>query len=95
MAKHHDKAFKLDAAKLVVEEGRKMAHVSRELNIPYKTLNNWVKKYKEEREDGFIGSGNLASTDRELYELRTENERLKKERDILKRAMHIFTDDRK
>jgi hypothetical protein len=39
--------FKEEAAKMVVETSRPIAHVARELNINETTLGNWVKEYRE------------------------------------------------
>ncbi|ASN05388.1 hypothetical protein CFK40_10375 [Virgibacillus necropolis] len=55
MGERYDKEFKLYAVKMVVEDGRKVAEVARELDIVHQTLHKWVNKYKE---DSFVGSGN-------------------------------------
>jgi transposase len=55
----YDKNFKFHAVKLVVENGRKVAEVARELDLVHQTLHKWVAKYKEDRENSFVGSGNL------------------------------------
>ncbi|MDY0394670.1 transposase [Virgibacillus halophilus] len=49
MAKGYDKEFKLYAVKLVVEDGKKVAEVARELDLVHQTLHKWVAKYKEEQ----------------------------------------------
>lgn len=56
--KRYDKEFKLYAVMMVVEDGRKVAEVARQLDLVHQTLHKWVEKYKEEQEDAFVGSGN-------------------------------------
>jgi hypothetical protein len=68
MSKRYDKEFKLYAVKMVVEDGRKIAEVARELDLVHQTLHKWVNKYKEEQEDSFVGSGNLSPKDKAGYE---------------------------
>ncbi|MED4236896.1 helix-turn-helix domain-containing protein [Priestia megaterium] len=50
MGKHHDKDFKMHAARLVIEKGRKPRELAEELNISVPTLRNWINIYKEKRE---------------------------------------------
>ncbi|MEI4803618.1 transposase [Bacillus sp. NPDC077411] len=90
MAKTYDKEFKLYAVKLVIEEGRKGAEVARELDIANQTLSNWVKKYHEEQEAGFVGSENLKPEDQAMHELQKRLQDLEEENVILKKAMGIF-----
>lgn len=47
--KRYDKDFKTYAVKMVVEDGRKVAEVARELDLVHQTLHKWVDKYKEEQ----------------------------------------------
>ncbi|MCM3730040.1 transposase, partial [Neobacillus cucumis] len=59
MGSHFDKEFKTQAARLVVEEGRTATQLADELNISSKTLGRWVRVYRDQKENGFIGSGNI------------------------------------
>ncbi|NPC93058.1 transposase [Bacillus sp. WMMC1349] len=60
--KRYDKDFKIYAVKMVVEDGRKVAEVARELDLVHQTLHKWVDKYKEEQEDAtrnhMVGNNN-------------------------------------
>jgi len=91
MAKRYDKQFKLYAAKMVVEDGRKIAEVARELDLVEQTLSKWVAKYKEDQEDSFVGSGNLKPKDKAEYEKDKQIRDLEEENAILKKAMGFFT----
>ena len=44
--KSYDKAFKLEAVQLV-ESGKRVAEVARELDFAEQTLHNWVKKFSK------------------------------------------------
>ncbi|WP_144466264.1 transposase [Bacillus nitratireducens] len=85
MAKTYDKEFKLYAVKLVVEERRKGMEIARELDIANQTLSNGVKKYREEQEVRFVGSGNLKLEDQSMHELQRRLRDLEEENMILKR----------
>ncbi|QQZ09393.1 transposase [Heyndrickxia vini] len=95
MGKHHSQEYKEYVSKLVVEEGRKATEVAYELEIPYKTLIIWVKAYREKlnsKKPDYI-------TPKELEDLKKQHEReieqLREENEILKKAMHIFTKSQK
>ena len=89
--------FKIEAVRLVTEGGRSISHVARELGIRPDMLRNW-KRQAEGRaglatSDVFPGSGHLPSQDEELRHLRRENQRLRQERDFLKKAAAYFAKD--
>jgi transposase len=78
-------------AKLVVEEGRKATDVAYELEISYQSVLRWVKSYKEK----YKVNQTEYVTSSELEKLKKQHEKeldaLKEENEILKKAMHIFT----
>jgi len=85
--------FKIEAVRLIVEEGRRISEVSRELGVGENLLSRWKKKSEEGKIDPFPGKGRLSPEDGELRRLRRENERLRMERDILKKAVAIFSEE--
>ena len=89
--KTYDKAFKLEAIRLVIEEGRSVASVERDLGTGKGVIYNWVHQYTEDPEHAFPGKGKLKPPDQEVHELKKELERVKRERDILKKAVAIFS----
>lgn len=95
MTKRYDKEFKLYAVKMIVEDGRKVAEVARELDLVPQTLHKWVGKYKEEQEDSFVGSGNLSSSNKAEYEKDKQIRDLEEEVAIFKKAMDIFAKSQK
>ena len=87
--------FKLDAVSMVVDQGRDLYEVAKELEIRPDILRKWKKKFESDGKSAFPGSGRLKPEDEELRGLRRENERLRMERDILKKAVAICSDRRR
>jgi len=54
-------------------------------------LNRWIREYKADSKYAFPGLGNLKEPEKKLYELRKELADTKMERDILKKALAIFS----
>ena len=89
----YDKEFKLEAVRLVIEEGHSAAWVERELGTGKGVVYHWVHQFMDDPEHAFPGKGNLKPPDQEVHDLRKELERVKRERDILKKAVAIFSKD--
>ena len=76
--------YKDEAVRLVINTGRAVATVARELGVNEATLGRWVNAFKA-RQDA--GDGGLSETERaELGRLRKENSELKMDRAFLKKA---------
>ncbi len=82
--------FKLDAIHLAETSGKTIVEIENDLGLSRGTLNRWKKEAREEGHDAFPGSGHLAPDDGELRRLQQENAILRQERDILKKAVAIF-----
>jgi transposase len=80
----YTKEYKTEAVRLIVEEGRPIAELARELGTAQSLLHRWQKKSEEEKVEPFLGQGRLSPEDEELRQLRRENKRLRMERHILK-----------
>jgi len=87
------KEFKLEAVRLITEGGQSIAQVARDLGVRDTILGRWKKDWDQDREAAFPGKGYLKPEEEELRHLRRENERLRMERDILKKAAAIFSKD--
>ena len=85
--KRFDKAFKLSAVKMVTEGGQTAAEVARSLDIHPNALYNWKRKYADQGEKAFPGKGHLS----EIVALRRKLKQAELERDILKKAVGIFS----
>lgn len=94
MSRHYrkfDEDFKAGAVRLVVESGKPIAVVARELGVNEGTLGNWVSKARRDRD----GSATVLSEDEraELVRLRRENTELRMQRDVLKRSVALWVDE--
>lgn len=83
--------FKLDAIKLVKESGLSPREVSINLGLPPQIVERWIKELDNDQENAFPGNGQPKSSDKELYELRRKLKQTEEERDILKKALAIFS----
>lgn len=79
--------YREEAVKLVLETGRPIAEVARDLGINEGTLGNWVTKYRTDHP----ASEDLGISERaRLKELEKEVRELKLEREFLKKAAAFF-----
>ncbi len=85
----YSREFKVETVKLVTEHGRSQAQVAREMGIDIQTLRTWIKQLVIEGNRAFPGQGQ--PRDAELVRLQRENEQLRHERDILEKALGIFS----
>jgi len=83
-----DPEFKAQAVRLVLDEGKTVGAVARELDLTETALREWVTRARANRTHGRTG---LTTAEREeLARLRKENRVLREERDILKKAAAFF-----
>jgi len=90
-----DRAFKVEAVRLVIEEGRAVAAVARELGINENSLHRWKSQLSDQGNQAFVGTGNLNPEQAELRRLRRALADVTEERDILKKAIAVFSDRKK
>jgi transposase len=83
-----DDDFKEGAVRLVLDEGKTVGAVARELDLTASALGGWVRHARAERTEG--KSGLMREERDELMRLRKENRELRMERDILKKAAAFF-----
>jgi transposase len=89
--KRYDRQFKLDAVRLITEEGHSVASVSRDLGVATSQLQRWKREFAEKSEHAFPGKGRASGETKELEDLRKELARVKEEREILKKAVAVFS----
>lgn len=90
--RYYDDEFKASAVKMVVEKGRTISSVAKDLGVSQPSLRRWIKDNSEPED----------STTKKLLELEAENRKLKKELqnvndtvDILKKSVAIFVNPQK
>ena len=89
--RNYDNEFKLNAVKLYLSRGGSYSQVSKELGIPSATLVGWVHSHRKNGTKAFPGKGHLHPENAELVKLQRELARTREERDILKKALGIFS----
>ena len=90
-ARRYDREFKQNAVALVLK-GRSQGEVSRDLGVSAWSLGEWVKKAKAGQALSHSKTIEAESTEqRELRRLRAENDYLRQQRDILKKALGILS----
>ena len=83
--------FKQEAVQLVRSSNKSQAHIARDLGIADSTLHHWCQQFSEHGEQAFPGSGHQTPQEEEIRHLKRENDLLRQERDILKKAIGIFS----
>lgn len=91
MRRKFDKEFKRNAVNLVLDKKISINRASKDLGIGLSTLQRWLRELKASGESAFPGKGYLKPEDEHLRKLERENEVLRRERDILKKALAIFS----
>ena len=90
--KRYPRDFKLEAVKMVKEQGASKIEVCRNLGIAKSSLELWIKNFSQFGIESFPGSGNLISSDEKVRKLERDLRRVTQERDILKKAIAYFTE---
>ncbi|GKX51791.1 transposase [Budvicia aquatica] len=84
--KNYSKEFKMEAAKLVCEQGFSCAEVARQLNVADQNISRWIVAYEQSLQTEYLGERPRSELEAELRRLRAENEELKQQKEILKKA---------
>lgn len=90
--KHYSKEFKEQAVQLI-QDGRKVPQLAKELGVTSASLYRWQREYENYGKNSFPGNGQAKLTDQErrIRELEKALADAELERDILKKAVHIFS----
>lgn len=85
--------FKEGAVRLVLDEGKTVGAVARELDLTPSAPGGWVRQARAERTKG--KSGLMKEEREELTRLRKEVRELRLERDLLKKVSALFAKDQR
>jgi len=90
--KSYSRDYKVKMVALCKSKGNVSA-VSREYGVSINSLNRWVKEFDHYESGSFPGRGRpkMTQAEAELAALKKELADVKEERDILKKAVHIFS----
>ena len=65
--------FKIEAVRLVRDQGVSVTQVSRDLGVAYSVLRRWVEQFTSEPDQAFPGKGRVRPDEEELRRLQREN----------------------
>jgi transposase len=82
--------FKVEAVRRIAEQGKSLAEVARDLGLGESLLRSWKIALASEGDQAFPGKGNAPAAEEELPRLRAKNQRLRMEREILRKAAAFF-----
>jgi transposase len=86
----YTREFKLQALRMLTDQGLSVAEVARRLGVGENCRRNWRQAARDQGEAAFPGQGNPSPAEDELRRLRAEVQRLRAERDLLKKAAAYF-----
>jgi len=89
--RRYTKEFKLEAVQMVINRDGRVTEVANSLGIHPSMLQRWMKEYQNDPDDSFPGNGNMRAADEELRQLKNKLREVEEERDILKKALQVFT----
>jgi len=92
--KVYSREFKLETLRLLKSSGKTKADLERELGLYPGQIHLWERAFNKEGgnvEQAFPGTGHQSDAEAEVHRLKRENEILRQERDILKKAIAIFS----
>ena len=92
----YTREFKQEAVRLMETTDRPTSQIAVELGVRRNQLYKWKEQLARKSDKTFVGSGRPKSEDQsELTSLRQENERLKEDVEILKKAAAYFAKELK
>ncbi len=90
MARQYTREFKTQVCKLVVEDNINIKIVAEKFGLNVVMVYRWVSEFQTYGNEAFVGTGNLRPEEAKLKKALQENERLKQEIEILKKAAAYF-----
>lgn len=88
--KKYDYEFKVGAVKLILN-GKPIVEVANDLDLNPSMLSRWKREYLKDQADSFPGKGKLRPEDEKIRQLERQLRDVSEERDILKKAVAIFS----
>jgi transposase len=89
--RQYTREFKLEALRLLETSGKSAAQIERDLGIGSGNLYRWKRKLLQDGQEAFPGHGRRTPEQEHIRQLERENEVLRQQRDILKKAVAIFS----
>ena len=88
--KHYEAAFKLEVARMIIDQGMSVAQVVKDMNIGRTSVCRWIEQYRAEQQ-GKPGIGKPLTLElQRIRQLETENRQLRSDNELLKKASAFF-----
>ena len=85
--------FRLEAAQLVVDQGRTIKDAAKAMGVGHSTMDKWVRQLREERQGHSPKANPMTAEQRRIRELERQISRMEEENDILKKATALLMSD--
>ena len=89
--RQYSREFKQEAVQLLATSGKSASQLERELGLGQGNLWRWKREFAADGKNAFPGQGRLTPEQERLRRLERELEIVRQERDILKKAVAIFS----
>lgn len=89
-SRQYDAEFKRNAAELYLSSDKSLSEASKDLGVPSTTLHAWASKYRDGGKSSFRAR-ELTAHEKEMLALKKQLADITMERDILKKAIAIFS----
>ena len=88
--KHYEAAFKLEVARMVVDQGLSITQVVKDMSLGRTAVSRWIEQYRAEQL-GKTGIGKpITAEQQRIRQLETENRQLRSDNELLKKASAFF-----
>ena len=91
--KTYSREFKLEVLHLAENTDKPIAHLEQDLGLSVGTIHHWRRQVVVDGEEAFPGSGRMTGQAELVRRLKREIKVLREERDILKKAIVVFSQD--
>jgi len=97
LQKRYTKAEKLEIVSLSLEADQNVKDLAKRFGVSLNTIYNWRSIYAKHKEASFPGKGNktMSETERKIADLEKQLKEKELEVEILKKAVHIFSDTKR
>lgn len=85
--------FRLEAAQLVVDQGRSIREAANAMGVGKSTMDKWVRQLRSEREGKSPQGTAMTPDQRRIRELEKRLRRVEEEKEILKKATALLMSD--
>ena len=85
--------FRLEAAQLVVDQGRTVKEAAEAMGVGHSTMTNWVGQLRGERNGKTPSATPMTPDQRRIRELEKQLRRVEEEKEILKKATALLMSD--